>query len=172
MEYCYVEFKVKNEEKLNRLKLIFEVIKEDKNNEVQDTDGKWIKLFSDTELDEFWWPNEQEYEETRKNLGNVYIKVVSINDNKQEDWDIYSMFEAIKDGEYELIGIRKISNSTYRLEFNPFAYPFGGIDSIRKLISCIGHSVVAVDDGTGRLIFNMNGFFEYQMKKKPWWKFW
>lgn len=43
---------------------------------------------------------------------------------------------------------------------------------MKKLISCIGHSVVAVDDGTRRMIINKNGMFEYEVEKKPWWKVW
>lgn len=168
MEPCYIEFFGNNEHNISKLNNIVEIIDNDKRNQIKEIDKKWIKLLTDNELAHFWWPNEEQYEEIKKRWGDVYIKISPDINNLQKDWDIYSMFEALKDGEYEFLGIQKIGNNHFKLEFNPLAYPFGGTDSICKLISCFGFKVIAKDDGTGRLILNKNGLYE----KKPWWKIW
>jgi hypothetical protein len=151
MEYCYVEFNKKNNEKLKRLVGIVEIMKKDIAEGKTNIDEEWIKLFTDDELDQYWWPNVDQYDEVKKLIGDFLIKLSDKKDNPREDWDIYSMFEAISGSEYELIGIREISMDVYRLEFNPYSYPYGGTQSLQKLISSLGHIVVAVDDGTGRI---------------------
>ncbi|MHA7967595.1 hypothetical protein ACX93W_26125 [Paenibacillus sp. CAU 1782] len=154
MEYCYVEFEAHHEEKLNRLKAFLEVIKEDRSKDSDVTDAKWVKLFREEELDHFWWPNKGQYEQLKNQFGDLYVRIIDADDNEQEDWDIYSMFDAIKNSEYELIGVRQLSGNVYRLEIDPSGYPYGGIESLMKLITCMGHHVVAADDGTGRILLD------------------
>lgn len=55
--------------------------------------------------------------ELNKLFGEFPIRISNKKDNQCEDWDIYSMYEAISCSEYELIGIRKFSPDLYRLEF-------------------------------------------------------
>lgn len=123
MEYCYVEFNKKNNEKLKKLVGIVEIMKKDKEEGKTNIDEEWIKLFTDDELDQYWWPNIDQYDEVKKLFGDLLIKLSDKKDNPREDWDIYSMFEAISGSEYELIGIREISTDIYRLEFNLFHTP-------------------------------------------------
>jgi hypothetical protein len=171
MEYCYVEFIKKNDEKLNRLISIVEIMKKDMAEGRTDIDKEWIELFSDDELDQFWWPNQNQYEEIKKLFGDLPIKISSKEENPRDDWDIYSMFEAISGSEYELIGIIELNPEVYRLEFNPDAYPYGGTESLQKLVISLSHTVVAVDDGTGRVSVEIKKNLKTK-KAKAWWKFW
>lgn len=155
MEYCYVEFTKKNDKDLIRLINIVEIMKKDLLEGKADLDKEWIKLFSDEDMEHFWWPNEDQYYEIKKLFGDLPIRVSDKKENPRDDWDIYSMFEAISGSEYELIGIKEFSEGIYRLEFNPFAYPYGGTESLQKLISSLGHYVIAVNDGTGRYTVNI-----------------
>ncbi|KNY27595.1 hypothetical protein [Pseudobacteroides cellulosolvens] len=151
MENCYIEFRVKDNCSLARINSIVEVIKRDKENEIEDYADKWIHLFNEKELDDFWWPTQEEFEQTRKMLGEVYIKVVANNSDKYGDWDIYSMFESIMNAELEIIGVRLLNKEFGRLEFNPFAYPHGGTECLEKLVGCTRNIVIASDSGIGRV---------------------
>ncbi|OAB41317.1 hypothetical protein [Paenibacillus glacialis] len=151
MEYYYIEFEFCSHESLSRLIETAAKMQYDKEKNTEDIDNKWIKYFTEQELDRFNWPTEEEYEVTRKLLGNVYIKVVPSNEDMKDEWDIYSMFEAIKNGEYDIIGVKHYGEMTYRLEIDPHSYPYGGINSLKKLVTCYGHKLIAADNGIGRI---------------------
>lgn len=172
MEYCYVEFIKKDDEKIDKLIGIIQTMKNDIAECRTDIDKKWFSLFSEEEINQFWWPNQHQYDEIKKLFGELPIIISSKENNPRDDWDIYSMFEAISGSEYDLIGVRMIKPDNYRLEFDPHAYPYGGTQSLQKLISCLGHTIVAVDDGTGRVDTVDRNPAKKQKKKKAWWKIW
>ncbi|MEC0229042.1 hypothetical protein [Paenibacillus alba] len=151
MEYCYIEFEFCSHESLSRLIETTVKMQYDKENNTEDIENIWIKYFTEQELDRFHWPTEEEYEVTRRLLGNVYIKIVPSNGDMKDEWDIYSMFEAIQRGDYDIIGVKQYGEMIYRLEIDPHSFPYGGIGSIKKLVTCYGHRVIAVDCGIGRI---------------------
>jgi hypothetical protein len=53
-------------------------------------------------------------------------------------------------GEYEMLPAALLDPSTGRLPFDPWAFPYGGVDCMRWLAGAFGCEVVACDDGTGR----------------------
>lgn len=181
MEYLYIEFLKKDTEKLNQLIKIVNTMKKDISSGQINVDVKWLELFSDEDIDEFWWPNQEQYEEIKKLFGDNTVKISNKKDNPRVDWDIYSMFDAIGGGEYELIGIKEIEGDIFRLEFNPYSYPYGGIDALKKLISALGHTIISFDRGFGRKLLldnNIKPTSEVSCeeptdtKKMKWWKLW
>lgn len=166
MEYLYIEFLSFNSIKYTQLVNIVETMKDDIDSGIEDIDNKWYRLFSDEDTNNFWWPNQEQYEEIKHLFGECPIKITEKEINPREDWDIYSMFDAIKSGEYEIIGIKRLKHGSYILEINPFSYPYGGLDSLKKLIESLGHTIIAYDAGFGRKELDVI------YRKKPWWKFW
>jgi hypothetical protein len=59
------------------------------------------------------------------------------------------MIDAFKDGEYQLIRCDQIEPGIGRLEFNAFAYPYGGVGCMVALIESFGFKITAIEDGTG-----------------------
>ena len=49
---------------------------------------EWIKLFTDDELDQYWWPNIDQYDEVKKLFGDLLIKLSDKKDNPREDWNL------------------------------------------------------------------------------------
>ncbi|MEH7459026.1 hypothetical protein V7183_17950, partial [Bacillus sp. JJ1127] len=57
-------------------------------------------------------------------------------------WDFESMIDAFACGEYELISCEKASNNIGRIEFHPYAWPYGGSDVFRALIAYSGFKII------------------------------
>jgi hypothetical protein len=64
-------------------------------------------------------------------------------------WDFASMIDAIVNAEYELLGVTDVGSGQARVEFDPYSYPYGGLDSLRALVRAFGHTITGYDDGTG-----------------------
>jgi hypothetical protein len=154
VSYCYVEFSAKPGEVLDRLASLLAQMQRDRKAD-QILEKEWLTYFQDAELDCFWWPNAMQLAETQSRWGDVPMIRLSPNlENEQRDWDIYSMFEVIAQSEYELLdGLKTIAPATVHLAFQPEAYPYGGTESLQKLVTAFGFPIIAVDDGTGRVEF-------------------
>jgi hypothetical protein len=149
--YCYVEFSANPGEALDRLAALLNQMKSDLK-VGQPNEQAWITYFCDHELECFWWPNTNQLAETQSCWGDVPIIRLSSNlENEQLDWDIYSMFDVIAGSEYELDGLKTITPTKIHLAFQPEAYPYGGTESLQKLVTAFGFQIIAVDDGTGRV---------------------
>jgi hypothetical protein len=51
------------------------------------------------------------------------------------------MIDALKNGEYELLGCEKISDRVGRFGFDPHCNPYGGTGCMRALIEAFDHRV-------------------------------
>lgn len=176
--YCYVEFEAPESDALSRLHSLVQRLISDLAAGTR-PEKEWLRLFTDAELQTFWWPNAQQLPAIRERWGDVPILVSSKSENAQRDWDVYSMFEIIAESEYTLEGVKPIGSRLYRLAFNPMAYPFGGTNSLQRLVRAFGFTVVAVDDGTGRVEGATPVTEVAEPKplgpipqKKAWWRFW
>jgi hypothetical protein len=90
-------------------------------------------------------------------------------------WDFGSMIDAIMDGEYDIIGVRQVDHVRGRFEFDPHAYPYGGIDAIRAIVRAFGHQIIRFDDGTGPIDGDpqpprwIEGMKPLEARKPPFW---
>lgn len=175
--YFYIEFEIEDKASLKRLTELINTLRDDKANDIINLEN-WISFFNVEELEKYWWPNEKQFEKTLSIWGKV-PKVLKSEEpeNEQNDWDIYSLFDAISSSEADLIEMREIKEELYHLTFNSYCYPYGGTGSLEKLITSFGGDIIAVDDGTGRYNRRIeeDTFLEVQAmfeKKKKWWEFW
>jgi hypothetical protein len=65
--------------------------------------------------------------------------------------------EAVRDaiyilasGEYEMLPAARVDLSTGRLPFDPWSFPYGGVDCMTWLAAAFACEVIACDDGSGR----------------------
>ncbi|MBW4472219.1 MAG: hypothetical protein KME45_17710 [Stenomitos rutilans HA7619-LM2] len=56
------------------------------------------------------------------------------------------MIEAFENGEYELLGRRRLSHQIARLEFSSYSSPYGGTGCMQALIEAFGHQVTSILD--------------------------
>ena len=147
--YAFVEFTIADEAAFNRLMAVTAALQKHKVGEADRDEARWLPYFTATDRTEFWWANEAEME-----LWNKFWFSTPLPDRHSPEmpttpWDFGSMIDAIIDGEYDLVGLRKLSPERARLEFDPHAYPYGGIDALRTLVRSFGHIITGFDDGTG-----------------------
>ena len=150
---CYVEYRA-TEVVAKRVSEVYSVIRADLASEKCTRDVEWFHLFSDEELKYFWFPNAKEWVQLKKVWGDLPVILSEENPNPRGEWewDIYSMFDALVDGEYVLGNISKESKDEliYRMNFFPEAYPYGGTLAIEALVESLGGVIQAKDDGAGR----------------------
>jgi hypothetical protein len=84
---------------------------------------------------------------------NTPITVTPTERTSGRRWDLLAMIDAFADGEYELRSCEMVGDGRARLEFDSFAYPYGGVGCMVALVEAFGFRVVGIDDGTGHVKF-------------------
>ncbi|WP_198351057.1 hypothetical protein [Flavisphingomonas formosensis] len=147
--YAFVEFVIADEAAFDRLATVVAELQKQKSGDITCDEDHWLPYFTASDLSEFWWPDDVEME-----LWNKFWFSTPLPDRHSPEmpatpWDFRSLIEAVLGGEYELIGVRRTGPSLARLEIDPYAYPYGGIDAARTLIRAFGHKIIGFDDGAG-----------------------
>lgn len=147
---CFVEFTVDNADRFAALCAVFRAIKHDKEaGEFRDK-ADWLLFFDDEALSHFWWPTATELAEYTNRWQTAPL------DQRFQDpsleppsWDFGALFLALADGDYKLIACRRTAEERALLEFDTYAYPYGGTGCMRMLIHAFGFHVIGEEDGTG-----------------------
>ncbi|WP_052807192.1 hypothetical protein [Risungbinella massiliensis] len=121
---CYIEFSYQYQNQVEQLeKFVLDFQKEkDKQEPEMMEDKKWLGYFNQSSLEEFfYWGDWAE------------------NSNQ---WDFESWLDAIYNGEYQLQGCMIISDTTARLKYAAWAWPYGGADCLRHLVQLFGLTII------------------------------
>jgi len=149
MQPCYIRFQIASQSQLERLQRIVSELRSDKQSGEFRADLEWMTCFTTEELKSFWNPTQAELADWQRRWLATPVSERSKDPSLQTPWDFRSMIDAIRNGEYELLGVRTDDMTTGFLEFDPHAYPFGGTGCLRALVLAYGHRLVGYDDGTG-----------------------
>jgi hypothetical protein len=148
--HCYIKFEASHAESLSRLAAIVEAFKRDKTADEGRAIDEWANVFTPKELSAFWSPDEKEMEKWNRFWFSTPLPRRHSAEMPTPPWHFGSMLEAIlENGEYDLVGVRRLNDREAILEFAPHAYPYGGTGALRALVRALGHRVIGVDDGTG-----------------------
>ena len=148
MDYCHIKFEAADANALARTTQVFELIRDMKSGDLEQDEARITALLTDAERSYFWSPTPEEMAEWNAHWQSTPASVRTSAAMVTPQWDIESMYEALWDGEYELVGVIHEGDFCY-LTFSPEAYPFGGVSSMIAFVECFGHKVVGYDDGTG-----------------------
>lgn len=136
----YIDFAVDNAARFAALRTVFYELKRDKDTDAFRDDSDWLAYFDAEALSHFWWPSDQE----RHDYWQRY-EATPINErgalSVEHGWDFFSMIGAFQNGEYAMVSCELTTPTTARLEYDPFAGPFGGTDSFHALIEAFGFTV-------------------------------
>lgn len=149
MQPCYVSFRIVSRQQFERLVHVVAELRDDKESGEFRPDEQWREYFSATELKSFWTPTDEERADWQRRWLATPVPDRFTDPSLETPWDFGSMLDAIRDGEYSLLGVRSDDMITGFLEFDPQAFPFGGTGSLRALILAYGHELIGYDDGTG-----------------------
>lgn len=136
--YCYIEFEFLDSKQFEDLKKAFEAIKISKNNSIIQEESFWLDQFPKYALEKFSFfkadvrPNFETAKETKST------------------WHFYSLIELLS-VQYEAayIDLEKTSSTTAILTYDPYSYPYGGINGLIVFIESFKCIPKQYDDGTG-----------------------
>lgn len=144
MSNCFLEFEVSKHRSFDKLKAFFYAIKAEKEQGVLDSaDAKWQCYFDEDILRKFWRPSEEEVRDYARLWTETPVEQRLTEPKLRTPWDFESMIEAFSNGEYEFMSCEKITDQAARMEYAPFAWPYGGSDAFRALIEYCGFKVIA-----------------------------
>lgn len=146
MNPCFVEFAIASEEQLRQLEAVVAALRGAKRMESFPPEDYWLAFFDAKATSSFWQPTEAELKDWEQRWLATPVEQRWHDQSLETPWDFASMLEAFENGEYELLGCRRVSNETARLEFEPYSFPYGGTDCMTALIEAFGHQVTAVLD--------------------------
>jgi hypothetical protein len=148
-DYCYIKFGIAGEESFQRLASVVRELADDRNSGRRRDDAEWRKLFTENDLQSFWWPTLPERQEWWDHWWSTPVPERLSYGMPRPPWDFDSMIDAIFNAEYVLLGVRRLTVSEAVLEFDPQAWPYGGADSLRALVRSFGHQINGFENGTG-----------------------
>jgi hypothetical protein len=160
LETCfYLEFTVEKKERFNSLYQLFSAIKRekdpifalwdsDKNKVSYDPTEElnWIEFLDDEAIE--WFANTFDFSGEE---GLVYQKLWDLTEpkirlthpmfNLPGNWDFESVIDSIFNCEYTLVDLIFKDDANGILYYDPWAFPFGGSESLVTLVESFGHSV-------------------------------
>jgi len=106
----------------------------------------WMPFFDTRALSHFWWPTAAELQDWERRWFSTPVRKRFTDPSLQKPWDFMSLFDAFKNGDYELYTIERNSDGAAALPFKPHGHPYGGTDCMRALIEAFDHRVTEVPD--------------------------
>lgn len=147
-EHCYVEFKIFSGEKFERLSVISKELNDCKNSSVSKHVDVWREHFNADELNHFNRLSEKQNDEWKEFWFATPLPKRHSKEMPSPKWHFESMIEAILNGDYNIVGVKVLNENKARLEIEPFGWPYGGLNSLRALVRCFGHTIIGFHDGT------------------------
>jgi len=144
---CYVEFRADDEGRFARLVAVVDALRADKQAGVLTPGPKWRAYFDERALAHFWWPTAAEAEEHARRWFATPVPERFTDPSLVTPWEFDSLIDAFANGEYELVGVRR-SGEHGRIEFCPYAFPYGGTGCMQALAEAFGFEVLEIDDGS------------------------
>ena len=138
----FIEFEISSIQRFEKLQAVVSQLTSCKKINKWHSDASWLEYFDNEARACFWWPTQEELEEWKKHWFSTPVQQRFTEPSLKRPWILNSMLDALKNGDCELIGCKKISEKIGQLEFIPQAHPYGGTDSMKALIESFGHRVV------------------------------
>ncbi|MBW8911993.1 MAG: hypothetical protein JF564_08980 [Sphingomonas sp.] len=107
--YAFVEFAIRDETAFNRLAAVTAELLKQKTGEATRDEDYWLPYFDDSDRAAFWWATESEMELWNKFWFSTPLPGRHSPEMPTTPWDFGSMIDAIMDGEYDLVGVRKLT---------------------------------------------------------------
>jgi hypothetical protein len=138
---AFVEFEVASEERFQRLGAVVRAIAEAKGSDDFHDDDYWLTFFDEAARSHFWWPTPEDLQDWRRRWFDTPVERRFTDPSLVTPWTLGSLIDAFRNGEYDLLGCRRVDDRAARLEFEPWAWPYGGAGCMRALVEAFGHRV-------------------------------
>jgi hypothetical protein len=148
MNAAFVEIRVRRPEKLAALERFVERLSEAKHSGVFPEDAEWKTYFDSSSLAYFENLSAEEWKEWESEWEAAPAERRHRDLSLWPHWDFGSFLDALNNGEF-LVSSLRVTASPLKLVFEPWAYPYGGVDCLIAAAEAFGQEVTGVDDGAG-----------------------
>lgn len=142
----FVEFEIGSTDGYRKLETVTSALVVSKRADEWKDDSFWLDYFDTAARAHFWWPAPDELEDWRRRWFSTPVATRFTDLSLKTPWTFGSMIDALKNGDYELLGCQRISDHVGRFEFDPHGYPYGGTGCMRALIEAFDHRVTHEPD--------------------------
>jgi hypothetical protein len=139
----FVEFGIANEDRFQRLAVVFDALRTAKLSDEWHDDQYWLAFFDQEARRQFWWPSDAEREDWKCRWFATPTPERFTDPSLKTPWDFGSMIDAFQNGDYDLLRCERVSERVGRLVFEPHNWPYGGTGCMRALVESFGHRVIA-----------------------------
>jgi hypothetical protein len=174
MEYFGVHFRIDREDMFPSLVAVFDALKTAKIADEFPDIQEWLPLLHSEARTHFYWPSPDEQAELAVARATRPVIITEPSEAIGQEWDFSSLLDAVRNGEYQMLEVAKVSDETAELRINPESYPYGGIGAFIALIEAHGMYVLGVNEYgkyQPRAEF-VSSVSNTKGTNKPWWKFW
>ena len=146
MESFGVQFSVGDVRRFEELRSLYSEIQHDKQaGEFRDP-AEWRRRVPDDIKSRFSWPTVGERERWLARRPSTIIAVPEPSRQIGTRWDFYRGFEAIDEGDYDVLGCELVNEGVAEMRINPHAYPYGGVGPLIALAEAFGFTVLGLNE--------------------------
>lgn len=141
-ETSFIEFEIDDSKRFDMLATVFSALRAAKQSDSFPDEKHWLTLFDGLALSYFWWPTEKEMQDWEQHWYSTPMSQRFTDPSLKTPWHFGSMLDAFWEGEYTLVACQRLAENLGRLEFIPYAGPYGGTDCMKALVEAFGFRVI------------------------------
>lgn len=151
-KHCFIEFEIKSAEKFYALKHIFELIKDAKNRQEPKGDKFWVDFFPKYALEKFFFLDTDAQPSYQTAAKGEFV------------WHFYSLIELLEiNYEIEYVSCFQTEKNKGKITYDPYSYPYGGIDGLVVFVNSFDCKPIMIDDGTSLYEIEFLGNGDYSI---------
>jgi hypothetical protein len=139
----FIDFEIADDDRFRRLGAVFDALRAAKQSDDWQNDEYWLAFFDQEARSHFWWPTAAEMEDYNRRWFSTPVSQRSTDPSLITPWDFGSMIDAFRNGDYDLLECKRVSERVGRLTFDPNGWPYGGKDCMRALVEAFGNRISA-----------------------------
>ncbi len=141
-----VRFVVNDAQRFASLRSLYVEIKRDKDTSQPRDADEWVLLVPDEVKGAFSWPTPEERTHWLGIRDSVVTAIPEPSEQLGAEWDFYRVFEALDEGDYDVLGCEQIEPGVGELQIDPHGYPYGGVSPLIALVEAFGFRVLGVNE--------------------------
>eukprot|EP00456_Euglypha_rotunda_P009131 TRINITY_DN1194_c0_g1_i24.p1 TRINITY_DN1194_c0_g1~~TRINITY_DN1194_c0_g1_i24.p1 ORF type:complete len:180 (-),score=30.51 TRINITY_DN1194_c0_g1_i24:16-555(-) len=146
MEAFGVRFAVNDPQRFEALRSLYAEIKRDKDSEQFRDPSEWVRLVPDAVKGRFSWPTAEERAHWLGIRDSVVVAIPNPPEQLGAEWDFFRVFEAVEEGDYDILECECPEPGIGELRIDPHGYPYGGVGPLIALVEGFGFTVLGVNE--------------------------
>jgi hypothetical protein len=141
-----VRFTVHDPNRFAVLQSLYAEVKRDKDAGQFRDPEEWVRMVPDEIKCRFSWPTQEQRRHWLGIRSSVVTAVPEPSEQLAAVWDFYRVFEAVDEGEYDVLGCELVGTGVGEMRINAHAYPYGGVGPLIALAEAFGFTILGVNE--------------------------